>query len=71
VDKGVKRRLVVEVAGGPLGAAMARANGQKTYPARRWEVERMLVWRSKGRGLLVQYEKTAVNFVRLRQLAVL
>jgi putative transposase len=129
----VKRSLVVEAAGGPLGATIAGANvhdtkllaatlealvverpqpteerpqplcldkgddnptghdtvvayqytppirrigegkldrtGQKTYPARRWVVERTLAWLSKCRGLLVRYEKKAVNFLGRRQLA--
>jgi putative transposase len=129
----VKRRLVVEATGGPLGAAMAGANvhdtkllaatleaivverpqptearpqhlcldkgydhptgretvatyqytphirrigeetldgyGQKTDPARRWVVERTLAWLSKCRGLLVRYEKKAINFLGLLQLA--
>jgi putative transposase len=129
----VKRRLVVEADGGPLGATIAGANvhdttlraatleavvverpqptearaphlcldkgddhptghqtvaayhyiphirrigeekldldGQKTYPARRWVVERTLAWLSKCRGLLVRYEKKAVNFLGLRPLA--
>jgi putative transposase len=43
--------------------------GQKTYPARRWVVERTLAWLSKCRGLLVRYEKKAVNFLGLLQLA--
>jgi putative transposase len=129
----VKRSVVVEAAGGPLGAAIAGANvhdtkllaatleaivvtrpqpteerpqhlcldkgydnptghetvaayqytphirrigeekpdptGQKTYPARRWVVERTLAWLSKCRGLLVRYEKKAINFLGLLQLA--
>lgn len=43
--------------------------GQKTYPARRWVVERTLAWLSKCRGLLARYEKKAVNFLGLLQLA--
>jgi putative transposase len=129
----VKRSLLVEAGGGPLGVAMAGANvhdtkllaatlesivverpqptaerpqhlcldkgydnptghetvaafqyiphirrigeekldpyGQKTYPARRWVVERTLAWLSKCRGLLVRYEKNAINFLGLLQLA--
>lgn len=44
-------------------------NGEKTSPARRWVVERTLAWLSKCRGLLVRYEKKAVNFFGLLQLA--
>jgi putative transposase len=129
----VKRSLVVEANGGPLGAALAGANvhdtkllaatleaivvvrpqptegapqhlcldkgydnptghetvaafqyvphirrigeekldphGRKTSPARRWVVERTLAWLSKCRGLLVRYEKKAINFLGLLQLA--
>lgn len=43
--------------------------GEKTYPARRWVVERTFAWLSKCRGLLVRYEKKAVNFLGLLQLA--
>ena len=52
-----------------LGEEKLDANGQKTYPARRWVVERTLAWLSKCRGLLVRYEKKAVNFLGLLQLA--
>ena len=52
-----------------IGEEKLDANGQKTYPARRWVVERTLAWLSKCRGLLVRYEKKAVNFLGLLQLA--
>jgi putative transposase len=129
----VKRRVVVEATGGPLGATIAGANvhdtkllaatleaivverpqptveqpqhrcldkgddnptghdtvaayqypphirrigeeqlddhGEKRYPARRWVVERTLVWLSKCRGLLVRYEKKACNYLGLLQFA--
>jgi putative transposase len=52
-----------------IGEERLDPNGQKTYPARRWVVERTLAWLSKCRGLLVRYEKKAVNFLGLRQLA--
>jgi putative transposase len=42
---------------------------EKTYPARRWVVERTLSWLSKCRGLLVRYEKKAKNFLAMLQLA--
>jgi len=42
---------------------------EKTYPARRWVVERTLSWLSKCRGLLVRYEKQAENFLAMLQLA--
>jgi putative transposase len=52
-----------------IGEEKLDPNGEKTYPARRWVVERTLAWLSKGRGLLVRYEKKAVNFLGLLQLA--
>jgi putative transposase len=52
-----------------IGEEKLDGDGQKTYPARRWVVERTLAWLSKCRGLLVRYEKKAVNFLGLLQLA--
>jgi putative transposase len=52
-----------------IGEEKLDLDGQKTYPARRWVVERTLAWLSKCRGLLVRYEKKAVNFLGLLQLA--
>lgn len=52
-----------------IGEEKLDPHGQKTYPARRWVVERTLAWLSKCRGLLVRYEKKAVNFLGLLQLA--
>ena len=52
-----------------IGEEKLDRTGQKTYPARRWVVERTLAWLSKCRGLLVRYEKKAVNFLGLVQLA--
>jgi putative transposase len=52
-----------------IGEETRAANGEKRYPARRWVVERTLAWLSKCRGLLVRYEKKAVNFLGLLQLA--
>jgi putative transposase len=51
-----------------IGEEKLDPNGQKSYPARRWVVERTLVWLSKCRGLLVRYEKKAANFSGLLQL---
>jgi putative transposase len=45
-----------------LGEDTLDPNGQKTYPPRRWVVERTLAWLSKCRGLLVWYEQKAVHF---------
>jgi putative transposase len=52
-----------------IGEEKLDPTGQKTYPARRWVVERTLAWLSKCRGLLVRYEKKAINFLGLLQLA--
>jgi putative transposase len=52
-----------------IGEEKLDPNSQKTYPARRWVVERTLAWLSKCRGLLVRYEKKAINFLGLLQLA--
>jgi putative transposase len=52
-----------------IGEEKLDAAGQKTYPARRWVVERTLAWLSKCRGLLVRYDKKALNFLGLLQLA--
>jgi putative transposase len=52
-----------------IGEEQLDSYGQKTYPARRWVVERTLAWLSKCRGLLVRYEKKAINFLGLLQLA--
>jgi putative transposase len=52
-----------------IGEEKLDLQGQKTYPARRWVVERTLAWLSKCRGLLVRYEKKAINFLGLLQLA--
>jgi putative transposase len=52
-----------------IGEEKLDAHRHKTYPARRWVVERTLGWLSKCRGLLVRYEKKAINFLGLLQLA--
>jgi putative transposase len=52
-----------------IGEEQLDPNGQQSYPARRWVVERPLAWLSKCRGLLVRYEKKAINFLGLLQLA--
>lgn len=52
-----------------IGEEKLDPHGQKTYPARRWVVERTLAWLSKCRGLLVRYEKKGINFLGLLQLA--
>ena len=52
-----------------IGEEKLDPRGRKTYPARRWVVERTLAWLSKCRGLLVRYEQKAVNFLGPLQLA--
>jgi putative transposase len=52
-----------------IGEECLDANGEKSYPARRWVVERTLAWLSKCRGLLIRYEKNACNYLGLLQLA--
>ncbi len=44
-------------------------SGEKTYPARRWVVERTLGWLSKCRVILVRYDKKPSNYLGLLQLA--
>ena len=43
--------------------------GAKTFPARRWVVERTLGWLSKCRAILVRYDKKSANYLGLLQLA--
>lgn len=43
--------------------------GEKTHPARRWVVERTLAWLQKCRALLIRYDKKAINYLGLIQLA--
>lgn len=43
--------------------------GQKTQPARRWVVERTIAWLQKCRALLIRYDKKAINYLGLIQLA--
>ena len=52
-----------------IGEERLDANGKKSYPARRWVVERTLAWLSTCRGLLIRYEKNARNYLGLLQLA--
>lgn len=50
-----------------------REGSRKRRPGRRkprrWVVERTLAWLSKCRALLVRYDKKAINFLGLLQLA--
>lgn len=46
-----------------------KAKGERTYPPRRWVVERTLAWLSKCRAILVRYDKKARNYLALIKLA--
>lgn len=52
-----------------IGEEKCDAEGEKTYPARRWVVERTLAWLSRCRGILVRYEKQANNYMAILKLA--
>jgi len=52
-----------------IGEDSSQQQGKKKYPARRWVVERTQAWLSKCRGILVRYEKKAVNYLALVQFA--
>lgn len=52
----------------PIGEE-AVAPEDRTYPPRRWVVERCLSWLNRWRGLLVRYEKKASNYRGVMQLA--
>ena len=42
---------------------------QRTYPARRWVVERTIGWLNKCRAILVRYDKKVDNYLALLKLA--
>ena len=46
-----------------IGEEKQDEQGSKTYPARRWVVERTLSWLSKCRGLLIRWDKKASNYL--------
>ena len=52
-----------------IGEEKIDATGKKTRKARRWVVERTFAWLSKCRAILVRFEKKAVNYLGLVQLA--
>lgn len=52
-----------------IGEEKLDDQGEKTYPARRWVVERTLAWLSKCRAILVRYDKKAQNYLALLKLA--
>lgn len=52
-----------------IGEEKLDPDGERTYPARRWVVERTLGWLSKCRAILIRYDKKARNYLGLLQLA--
>ena len=52
-----------------IGEEKLDERAEKTYPARRWVVERTLAWLSKCRALLVRYDKKGENYLGLLKLA--
>ena len=52
-----------------IGEEKKDDQGEKTYPARRWVVERTLAWLSRCRGLLVRWDKKASNYLANMKLA--
>jgi putative transposase len=52
-----------------IGEEKLDSNREKTYPARRWVVERTLAWLSKCRAILIRYDKKACNYLGLLKLA--
>ena len=54
---------------GAIGEEKLDQSGGKTFPARRWVVERTLGWLSKRRAILVRYDKKPANYLGLLQLA--
>lgn len=52
-----------------IGEEKLDSRKRKTKKARRWVVERTIGWLSKCRAILVRYDKKAVNYLGLVQLA--
>ena len=52
-----------------IGEEKRNPTGEKTFPARRWVVERTLAWLSKCRAILVRYDTKASNYLALLKLA--
>lgn len=52
-----------------IGEEKRDAAGEKTYPARRWVVERTFAWLSRWGGLLIRWEKKASNYLAVCKLA--
>jgi hypothetical protein len=52
-----------------IGEEKLDKEGNKTYPARRYVVERTLAWLSKCRGILIRYDKNWENYLGCLQFA--
>jgi putative transposase len=52
-----------------IGEEKLDTRGNKTHPARRWVVERLLAWLSKCRAILVRFAKKSSNYLAVIQLA--
>jgi putative transposase len=52
-----------------IGEEKLDARHEKTHPARRWVVERTIAWLQKCRAILIRYDKKAINYLGLVQLA--
>ena len=52
-----------------IGEEKLDTAGKKTYPARRWVVERTFSWLASCRGILVRYEKLAARYLATIKLA--
>ena len=52
-----------------IGEEKRDEQGQKTYPARRWVVERTFAWLSRCRAILVRYDKRADRYLATVKLA--
>lgn len=52
-----------------IGEEKLDQTGKKRYPARRWVVERTFSWLQKCRGILIRWDKKAMNYCGLLQLA--
>jgi putative transposase len=52
-----------------IGEEKLDSSHKKTYPARRWVVERTIAWLQRCRAILIRYDKKATNYEGLIQLA--
>jgi putative transposase len=52
-----------------IGEEKLDPTGTPRFPARRWVVERTLAWLSKCRAILIRWDKKAMNYLALIQLA--